>query len=403
MRRVVHLALLLIVLVSFTISAPARAQEDLSLFEVISQNKDVSMFISALKVFNLDTTLNNKAVGPYTILAPTNAAFKAGLAAMNMTSTQLFADKIKLFKILYAHFIPGWMESFALASVEGRRIATMLWGYAPTVNVSGTEVQLDSASLITTDLRAANGVIHVVDQLIIPDSDAMGMGNKELTWFIQQQKLTKNALQVVTGTRNLKTFTKAVNATDSLASLLADKENLLTIFAPDDAAFGRALQQVNMSADELLGETATINDLMSFHVVPFTYNNETLKTYDGVVLGTIVRNSGLLITVKDETVNLAGSLPLTVTDTIATNGVIHQLGGVVVPQSLFARFGLGGTPTEEPTVEPTTAPTRRPAVTTTPRATIAPTRAATASATSIPTRTVPVEIGEETAEPTATR
>jgi len=397
MRRFVHVALLLIVLASFTVSARAQAQTaDPTLLDLISQDKNLSTFRAALKTLNLDSSFSSNSGVSFTVLAPTNAAFKNALSTLGITSTQLFSDKVRLFKLIYGTILPGWMESYVLAAFDGYRVATLLWGQAPMVSVSDGVVSLDSARIGASDQFASNGVLHIIDEVLIPNSEALAMGNREIIFAAGLQKQTKNALQVISGSRTLTTFKDGVNAANGLADLLANKGNSYTIFAPADESFDRALSQINVTTATLVGDVDTITELLRFHIVPFTYNLEVLKTYDNVILGTIINNTGIVINVKSGSVYLSGVVPLTTTDINASNAIVHQMGGVLVPPSLLSFFGLGSTPT----AEPTPIPTRRPAVTATPRA---PTRAATAIATPAPTRVGPIDIGEETAEPTAIR
>jgi len=113
--------------------------------------------------------------GPYTVFAPTDAAFAAALEALGLTAEELLANTDLLNMVLAYHVIPGHFAAetvVAVASVQGGvRVATLLPGYTVTVTASDMGVTVDSANVITTDIHASNGIIHVIDAVLLPPSD----------------------------------------------------------------------------------------------------------------------------------------------------------------------------------------------------------------------------------------
>ena len=115
---------------------------------------------AALKAAGLVDTL--KGTGPFTVFAPTDAAFakipKADLDA-------LLADKAKLVAVLTYHVVPGTVlakdvKPGAVKTVEGKSFM---------VRVDGGKVMVDKAVVTMTDIKADNGVIHVIDTVIVPN------------------------------------------------------------------------------------------------------------------------------------------------------------------------------------------------------------------------------------------
>ena len=102
--------------------------------------------------------------GPFTVFAPTDAAF-AKLPAG--TLDQLLADKEKLASILTYHVVSGRVMAADVLNAKGAKPAT-LNGQTLDITVRGDKVYVNGAQVITADLVASNGVIHVIDRVLIP-------------------------------------------------------------------------------------------------------------------------------------------------------------------------------------------------------------------------------------------
>jgi uncharacterized surface protein with fasciclin (FAS1) repeats len=116
--------------------------------------------VTALKEANLVDTLKQK--GPYTVFAPTDAAF-AKLPPGTLDA--LLKDEEKLTAVLTYHVVPGRIMA---AQVEPGSVTTVQ-GQALTVSTQGSTVMVDEAKVVKTDIAASNGVIHVIDSVILPN------------------------------------------------------------------------------------------------------------------------------------------------------------------------------------------------------------------------------------------
>lgn len=142
--------------VSFTVFA---AEGDI--VDVASGNKDFSILVAALQKAELVETLQGK--GPFTVFAPTNAAFEALLKALDVTAEELLAQP-DLAKVLTYHVVPGKVMSTDLTN--GMEPATV---NGQTIKVDLTDgVKINDAKVTTADLEATNGVIHVIDTVLVP-------------------------------------------------------------------------------------------------------------------------------------------------------------------------------------------------------------------------------------------
>lgn len=133
--------------------------------DVAASNPDFSTLVAAIKAAGLVDALNSK--GPFTVFAPTNAAF-AALPAGTVENLLKPENKAKLTAILTYHVIPAKIESPALAGKTLTSPATLQGG---TLAIEGTKgVKINNATVTAADVKASNGVIHVIDKVLLPAS-----------------------------------------------------------------------------------------------------------------------------------------------------------------------------------------------------------------------------------------
>jgi uncharacterized surface protein with fasciclin (FAS1) repeats len=149
-------------------AAPSFAAESMStekttgtVVDVAASNADFSTLVAAVKAAGLVDTLNG--AGPFTVFAPTNAAF-AKLPAGTVESLLMPENKAKLTAILTYHVVPGAVKA---ADVAGLTQATTVNGKAVKIDASNG-VKIDGATVVKTDIMASNGVIHVIDTVLMP-------------------------------------------------------------------------------------------------------------------------------------------------------------------------------------------------------------------------------------------
>jgi len=135
-------------------------QPEMDIVETAIDNGNFTTLVSALTEANLVSTL--QGTGPFTVFAPTDAAF----AKIDSTTlTDLVADKPNLTKVLTYHVVSG---KYLAADVVGMTTLTSVEGSDLTITVTGSTVQIDGATITTTDIECSNGVIHVIDSVMIP-------------------------------------------------------------------------------------------------------------------------------------------------------------------------------------------------------------------------------------------
>jgi transforming growth factor-beta-induced protein len=155
--------------------APAAAQEQ-NIVEIASESEDFNTLVAAVEAANLVDTLSGE--GPFTVFAPTDQAFEEALAALDMTADDLLADTDTLTTILTYHVVDGAVFSGDLTEGD----VTTLQGEPLTVSLADG-VMINNATVTTPDIEASNGVIHVIDAVLLPPSmtDSMADGEMEAT------------------------------------------------------------------------------------------------------------------------------------------------------------------------------------------------------------------------------
>ncbi|WP_246151503.1 fasciclin domain-containing protein [Rubripirellula reticaptiva] len=241
-----------------------------------------------------------KGDGPFTVFAPTDEAFSK-LPAGTVETLLRPENKQKLVDILTYHVIPG-----AVPAKEAVRLsnATTLNGQRVDIQFADARLKIDAASIIDSDILCSNGVIHVIDQVILPSSD-----------------------DIPTAAGNAGVFTTLLAAAGAagLVETLAG-QSPLTIFAPTDAAFAK-LPQGTVSSLLEPENKAKLASILKYHVVAGRVYS------DGAVAAGKARTleGGSVQVAIVDGVARVNDAKLISTDIDAVNGVIHVIDSVMLP------------------------------------------------------------------------
>lgn len=137
----------------------AEAEEDI--VGIALGNEDFSILVSALQKAELVETLQGE--GPFTVFAPTNAAFEKLLTELDVTPEELLAQP-DLAKVLTYHVVPG--KVMAADLTDGMKAETVN-GEEVTFDLSG-DPKVNESMITSTDIEATNGVVHVIDTVLVP-------------------------------------------------------------------------------------------------------------------------------------------------------------------------------------------------------------------------------------------
>ncbi|HEY9115849.1 MAG TPA: fasciclin domain-containing protein [Bacteroidales bacterium] len=156
------------------VSTLTAFSQDKNIVDVASSSKDFTTLVAALEAADLVTTLQGE--GPFTVFAPTNDAFNK-LPEGTVASLLLPENKQQLAKILTYHVVSGNLDASAVVAAikkgKGKAVLTTVSGGTLTATLEKDKVKLTSDSgnyayVIQTDLKASNGVIHVIDSVLLP-------------------------------------------------------------------------------------------------------------------------------------------------------------------------------------------------------------------------------------------
>ena len=134
-----------------------------NIVQIAAGLEDFSTLVAAVKAAGLAETLQGK--GPFTIFAPTNKAF-AALPEGTVASLLKPENKQKLISILTYHVVPAKVPASAVKTMKAKTVN----GQTLNIKVSDKGVTVDEAKVIKTDVFGSNGVIHVIDKVVLPKS-----------------------------------------------------------------------------------------------------------------------------------------------------------------------------------------------------------------------------------------
>ncbi len=253
---------------------------------------------AALGAAGLVDTL--KGAGPFTVFAPTDEAF-AKLPAGTIDELLKPENKQTLTDILLYHVVSGKVMA---ADVVGLTNAETVLGKDIKIIVKDGKVFINNAEVIITDIETSNGVIHVIDTVILPLDDIVDTA-------------------IADG--RFKTLAAALTAAGLVDTLKGD--GLFTVFAPTDDAFAKLPAG---TIDNLLKpeNKQALTDILLYHVVS---GNVMASDVVNLTSAPTVFGKDLKITVKDGKVFLNDKVQVIITDVEASNGVIHVIDAVLLP------------------------------------------------------------------------
>lgn len=265
-----------------------------NIVELAVATPELSTLVTAVQAAELATTLSGP--GPFTVFAPTNAAF-AALPAGALDA--LLADKAELTKVLTYHVVAGTRSSEQVAAATS---LTSLLGPALPVTVTGTTVRIAGARIRIVDIQASNGVVHVLDAVMLPPS----------------------IVDLAVATPTLSTLVAAVTAAELVETL--EGPGPFTVFAPVNDAFA-ALPPAELARLLRPENKAELTAILQLHVVSGQFlaadvvGRASLTTVSGSTLAVAMNNG--MVTV--------GGAPVVATDIRAKNGVVHVISSVILP------------------------------------------------------------------------
>jgi len=281
-------------------STASRSEGDQNIVQTAVAAGNFTTLASLLTKAGLVDTLSSG--GPFTVFAPTDAAFakvpKATLDALAENPAQLKS-------VLLYHVVPGRVTAANVVKLDSVKT---LEGGSLAIKVRDGSVFVDGAKVTTPDVTASNGVIHVIDSVLIPKAAPAAPA--------------KNIVQTAIAAGQFKTLASLLQKAGLAGTLQG--EGPFTVFAPTDAAFAK-VPKATLAA--LAKNKAELRAVLLYHVVKGKVTAaqamklRSAKTLNGKSL-TIRVNGGKV---------LVGGATVTKADVTASNGVIHVINKVLIP------------------------------------------------------------------------
>jgi uncharacterized surface protein with fasciclin (FAS1) repeats len=300
-----------------TATAAAEAEAPAATADIVDTAIAAGSFttlVAAVEAAGLVETL--KGEGPFTVFAPTDDAFAA---IPKETLDALLADPSgDLTQILLYHVVPG--KVMAADVTDGLEAATVQ-GAPVTFSVADGVVKINDATIVTTDIEASNGVIHVIDAVIMPPAEEAAAATEA-----PAEEAAAPAGDIVDTAIAAGSFTTLVAAVEAAGLVETLKgEGPFTVFAPTDDAFA-AIPAETLTA-LLADPSGDLTQILLYHVVPGKVMAADVT--DGLEAAT-VQGAPVTFSIADGVVKINDATIVT-TDIETSNGVIHVIDAVIMP------------------------------------------------------------------------
>lgn len=372
-RKILQIVIVLALALSLAPVQPAFAQEA-DIVDTAVAAGEFNTLVSAVQLAGLVDAL--KGEGPFTVFAPTDAAFEKLPA--ELLEAALADPEGLLTQVLLYHVVSGKVMSTDLS--DGLEAAT-LQGESVAFTLGDGVAMVNDANIVAADVETTNGVIHVIDTVILPPSlvaavaaaaeeNAMAEATPAPTEEPAEEAAAAEATPAPTEEAVEETAAPAADIVDTAvaagsfntlvaavqAAGLVDAlkgEGPFTVFAPTDDAFAQIPQE---TIDALLADpTGDLTQILLYHVVAGKVMAADLS--DGLTAATL-QGGEVTFSLSDSAAMVNGA-NIIVTDIETSNGVIHVIDSVILPPAAEAAPAEATpAPAEEaaPAAEATAAP-----------------------------------------------
>lgn len=275
----------------------AIANPKKNIVDVAVSNKDFSILVSALEKAELVSAL--EAEGSFTVFAPTNAAFNELFADLGVSGINDLS-KAQLTPILLYHVIGAKVMSTDLANGYVTTLSTGPGNKNVSLKVDATNFKLNGdVGIVTANINAENGVIHVIDKVLLPPS----------------------VVDIALDNDNFSILVSALVKAELVETLQGDGP--FTVFAPTNDAFNALFDELEVSGIADLSKEA-LTPILLDHVVNGNVRSTDLST--GIVS---TLNNSISINVSSG-VKINSDINVLLADVQGTNGVVHVIDKVIV-------------------------------------------------------------------------
>jgi transforming growth factor-beta-induced protein len=311
MKKKLHL-LLTVVLLSVSFSFVSCDDDDdddaiapvtMNIVEIAQQTASLSTLTTAIVAAGLDGALSGDT--PYTVFAPTNAAFEK---LDPTTLNTIISTPSLLTNLLQYHVVSGTVTSGDLSNGP---VPTLLSGQTINIDIASGVVLNGSSNVTVADIAATNGVIHIIDEVLLPED------------FVAQ-----TIVQIAASNPDFSTLV-SILLMDEMADILAAANDItqdLTVFAPTNQAFTDLLAA--LGKDDLSQLPITlVKEIIQYHLLGMSVMSSELS--DGQTEETLLVGESITVDLSNGV--MINNANVIAADVNAVNGVIHGIDAVLVP------------------------------------------------------------------------
>ncbi len=285
------------------------AMSDKTITGIAASNPDFSTLVLALKRAGLDDELANPA-SDFTVFAPTNAAFAALLSELKVASlndipvetlTKVLLYHVKSGKATASQIATGYYSSLASGPADGSYLSMY-------IDMASTKIN-GRSKITQPDVMADNGVIHVIDKVLLPMSIAdHAVANANFSLLV------------------------AALSKAQLVTALQDDKKTYTVFAPTNDAFAALLKSLGVGLGDL--SASTLTPILLYHVVNgYVPSSAVTAGYVSTLSPAFGKFASLQISTTGG-VKLNNTVNVVATDVVGTNGIIHVIDKVLLPPTV---------------------------------------------------------------------
>jgi transforming growth factor-beta-induced protein len=284
----------------------------LNIIQTAEAAGNFTTLLAALDATGLDQAL--RGPGPFTVFAPTDGAFDA---LPDGTVEALLGDLDALTRILKYHVVSGEVPASEVVKLDGMSVET-IGGELVWIEVKDGKVILnDVAEVVITDVYASNGIIHVIDAVLVP----------------------QDIVEAASANPDFSTLVAALGAA-GLADALSAPNGPYTVFAPTNDAFAALPKGV---VDGLLADISALQRVLKYHVASgLLPASEVVNLYGAMNVAPAPANVKSLETIGGELVWIevkdgkvyVNDAEVIITDIKTSNGIIHVIDAVLAPQDI---------------------------------------------------------------------
>ena len=271
-------------------------------------NPELSTLVTALTKYpDLVSTLSGN--GTFTVFAPTNTAFQGLLTAIGQTDLNNIPESV-LKSVLQYHVVSS---ATVLSSQLSNGDVTTVGGEKISVNVTSGVKLNTTVNVVTADVKATNGVVHVIDAVLVPPTITPIVGTIVAPAYFN---------------KNFSTLVSAVVQAGLLPTLLSTT-NQLTLFAPTNDAFAAA--GITTLPPNTTEGNALLTSILAYHVIAGTSEITAANIANGPSSATTFGGSKIYLSKGAAGVFINGKTKVTATDIQGSNGIVHVIDRTLVP------------------------------------------------------------------------